>query len=178
MLPKTQSPDDVAAAGTGIAVIGLIESALGIVSHSDICKTANVQQLAFGSIDYALNVGCVEEREALLLARLSIVTQSRAHNLVALLDGVTVSVNGDATIQSDAEYAVVLGFGVKLVIHPRQVDIVMAAMRPSLDDLAWAQSVCAAAGASEGAAFLVDGQMIDAPVIEKARRILRGIEMN
>ena len=54
----------------------------------------------------------------------------------------------------------------------------MAAMRPSLDDLAWARSVCAAAGASEGAAFLVDGQMIDAPVIEKARRILRGIEMN
>jgi citrate lyase subunit beta/citryl-CoA lyase len=172
MLPKTQSSDDIAAVGPGIAVIGLVETALGVASLSNICKAANLRQLAFGSIDYALDVGCLEERDALLMARLSIVTQSRAHNLAAPLDGVTVSVSDEAIIQSDADYAVRLGFGGKLTIHPKQVDIVTAAMRPSADDLDWARSVCAADDASGGAAVLVDGRMIDAPVIKRARRIL------
>jgi citrate lyase subunit beta/citryl-CoA lyase len=173
MLAKTQSADDIAAVGADIVVIGLIESALGVTSLSDICRAANLHQLAFGSIDYALDVGCLETREALLLARLSIATQSRAHGLAAPLDGVTVSITDQAMVQSDTEYAVGLGFGGKLVIHPKQIDIVMAAMHPSADDLDWARSVCAADKASGGAAVVLDGRMIDAPVIKKARQILR-----
>jgi citrate lyase subunit beta/citryl-CoA lyase len=172
MLAKTQSAEDIAAVGSDIAVIGLIETALGVISLPNICRAANLKQLAFGSIDYALDVGCVETREALLLARLSIVTQSRACGLAAPLDGVTVSVTDQEMVQSDAEYAMGLGFGGKLVIHPKQIDIVMAAMRPSANDLDWARSVCAVDEASGGAAVLLDGRMIDAPVIKKARQIL------
>lgn len=172
MLPKTQSAADIAAIGGGIAVIGLVETALGVVSLPDICTAPDLLQLAFGSIDYALDAGCTEEREALLLARLSIVTHARARNLAAPLDGVTVSVSDAAMIRSDTEYALRLGFGGKLLIHPQQVAPVLAAMRPSAQQLDWAQRVCAADDASGGAAVLLEGRMIDAPVIKKARQML------
>jgi citrate lyase subunit beta/citryl-CoA lyase len=172
MLPKTEQAADLGQIGDDLDVVGLVESAKGIVNLPDICKASNLCQLAFGSIDYAFDVGCVEARDALLLARLSLVTQSRAYNLPPPVDGVTVSVNDHDLIRSDADYAVKLGFGGKLVIHPNQIDIVNAAMRPSYEEIAWAQTICAADKASGGAAVLIDGQMIDAPVIKKARRLL------
>lgn len=172
MLPKTQPAADIASVGGELPVIGLIESAIGITSLPDICKSANLCQLAFGSIDYALDVGCRETRDALLLARLSIVTHSRANDLTAPLDGVTVSVSDADIIRSDTDYVVKMGFGGKLAIHPNQIEPITAALRPSDEDLDWARTVCAADDASNGAAMVVDGRMIDAPVVKKARRIL------
>ncbi len=172
MLPKTEHAADCAKIGLDLPVIGLIESAKGVVNLPDICRATNLRQLAFGSIDYAFDVGCGETRDALLLARLALVTHSRAQNLPPPVDGVTTSVTDDALIRSDADYAANLGFSGKLVIHPSQVDIVRRAMRPSDAERAWAQDVCDADQAHGGAAVLIDGRMIDAPIVKKAKRIL------
>jgi len=59
----------------------------------------------------------------------------------------------------------------KLCIHPRQVAAVHAAMTPSADLVEWAQKVMAVAE-SDGSAIAVDGQMIDKPVVDRARAIL------
>lgn len=173
MLPKTQSAADIAAVGLDLPVIGLIESAIGVTSLSDICTASNLKQLAFGSIDYALDLGCTEDRDALLLARLSIVTQSRAHDLAAPLDGVTGSISDADLIASDTQYAVQLGFGGKLAIHPKQLGVIRMAMSPSEKEVEWAQAVSAAIETSGGAAVLLDGLMIDAPVFAKAQQVLK-----
>lgn len=173
MLPKTERACDIAALGPEIDVIGLVESAAGIVALPEICTAPNLRQLAFGSIDYALDIGCSEIPEALLLARLSLVTRSRAHDLPSPVDGVTVSVNEPDVIRADANYAKSLGFGGKLAIHPAQVGIIKEALLPSIDDLNWARTICDLAEAAKGATILHNGSMIDTPVIERARHMLK-----
>ncbi|MNF12318.1 Citrate lyase subunit beta-like protein [compost metagenome] len=52
--------------------------------------------------------------------------------------------------------------------------MVHAALAPSAEELAWARRVMEGA-ASGAAAFKVDGKMVDAPVIARARRVLESV---
>ncbi|MNG40712.1 Citrate lyase subunit beta-like protein [compost metagenome] len=49
--------------------------------------------------------------------------------------------------------------------------VIHAALQPSEDELGWAKRVLHAAASSAGA-FALDGQMVDAPVIARARAIV------
>jgi len=101
------------------------------------------------------------------------VTYSRAFGLPSPIDGVTVSVNEQEQVMADASYARQLGFGGKLAIHPNQISTIKGAFAPSYDQLDWARRVMHANEAADGAAVLMDGQMVDTPIIEKARQMLR-----
>jgi citrate lyase subunit beta/citryl-CoA lyase len=63
-----------------------------------------------------------------------------------------------------------LGFRGKLAIHPKQVASIIAAMKPTADDIIWAEKILSI---PEGEAVgSVDGAMVDAPVLARAIRIL------
>ncbi|MNL78464.1 Citrate lyase subunit beta-like protein [compost metagenome] len=64
-----------------------------------------------------------------------------------------------------------MGFGGALCIHPSQVAIIHQALKPGLEELHWAQRIMDAASSGEGV-FVLDGQMVDAPVIGRAQAIL------
>ena len=91
------------------------------------------------------------------------------HGLLALL---SQRPTYGAQLRADFERARAQGFGAKLCIHPRQLAAVHALLAPSEPELAWARRVLAAAEAAGGSAVRLDGQMIDRPVIERARRLL------
>ena len=63
------------------------------------------------------------------------------------------------------------GFDGATCVHPAVVPILNAAFAPSAEEIAWAERVVEAAKRGEGA-FAVDGRMVDAPVIARARKIL------
>ena len=65
-----------------------------------------------------------------------------------------------------------MGFGGLLCIHPSQVTVVHEALMPSAEELAWARRIMAANASGDGV-FVFDGQMVDAPVIGRARRLLQ-----
>jgi citrate lyase subunit beta/citryl-CoA lyase len=92
--------------------------------------------------------------------------------LPAPVDGVTTALDDAARIEAEARRARSLGFGAKLCIHPKQVAVVNGAFSPSEAERAWAQRVVDAAAAADGAAVAVDGKMVDAPVLARARRLL------
>jgi citrate lyase subunit beta/citryl-CoA lyase len=169
MLPKTESAEDVVLTtlivGMNLPVVGLVESALGLARLSEILAAPNLRFLAFGSIDFALDLGCAHSRAALIAARSEIVWRSRAAAKPAPLHGVTVRVDVPLAALRDARHAAALGFGGKLAIHPNQLEPIVSAFRPS------AERVLAAA--SEGSATRVAGEMIDAPVAARAREVLR-----
>ena len=52
-----------------------------------------------------------------------------------------------------------------------QVAIIHQAFKPSLEELQWAQRIIEAARSGEGV-FVLDGQMVDAPVIGRAQSIM------
>ena len=180
VLPKLERPSSLATIakrlGDACPVIGFIETAQGIVNLSDLCGCANLVQFGFGAIDYALDVGCHETRQALLHARCQIVTTSRAFGKHPPLDAVTANFSDGAMVAEDAKYAASLGFGGKLLIHPKQVAPAKTAFLPTADEIAWAgrvlKLVAKNTGNNAGGAMQLDGTMIDRPVIEKAKRIL------
>lgn len=173
MLPKA-SADGVAAVvealGEQTRVLALVETAAGVVQASSICALPQVIRLAFGSIDFSTEVGvAADDREALLHARSTLVLASVAADIAPPLDGVTTDLTSGEPARSDAAYASRLGFTGKLCIHPVQIAPVGSAFLPTLAQLTWARSVIE--GAADGASK-VDGHMVDAPVLERARRLL------
>ena len=65
-----------------------------------------------------------------------------------------------------------MGFTGKAAIHPTQVPVIQEAFSPSADEIAWARKIVAAYEANEGGVLLVDGQLIERPVIAAAERTL------
>jgi citrate lyase subunit beta / citryl-CoA lyase len=167
ILAKTESAEDVVSV-PGLPVVALIESARGLAEARAIARVA--ARLAFGSIDFAADLGCAHTDAALAYARAEIVLASRLGGLAGPIDGVTTNVKDAALTQAETERARDLGFGGKLLIHPAQVAPARAGFAPDAADVAWAERVLAIAG---DGAVAVDGAMVDAPVRLRARQILR-----
>jgi citrate lyase subunit beta / citryl-CoA lyase len=177
VVPKSEKAsdlEDVAQRGRGCPIIALVETAVGVLEATGIARSPAVERLAFGSIDYAGDIDAVESEDSLLLARSLLVLASRAARKPGPLDGVTTDVLDMAPVQAAAVYARGLGFAGKLCIHPRQVAAVAAGFGPDEQDVRWAREVVSA-GAS-GGAVAVRGQMVDRPVLERARGILAQVE--
>lgn len=176
MLPKAERAsqvESVMAAGARW-VLPLIESAAGFAALAEVAATPGVNRLAFGSMDFQVDLGMRDAHEdEMLWFRSQIVLASRLANLPAPIDGVTASIGDDKRLNDDAARARRLGFAGKLCIHPSQVPGVHAGFTPGAAELAWAQRVLAAAEAAHGAAVQVDGKMVDRPVILRAEAVVR-----
>jgi citrate lyase subunit beta/citryl-CoA lyase len=174
MVPKAESAETVDAvrahAGGSVAMLPLVETARGLWNALAIGRARGVLRLVFGSIDYQADTGITDEE--LLHARSQLVLASRVAEIAPPVDGVTTAIDDADAIRRDALRARALGFGAKLCIHPKQVEIVNAAFRPTEQELDWARRVVAADAQANGAAVAVDGKMVDRPVLLKARAIL------
>lgn len=176
MVPKAESADAFAAlarALPGVALVPLIESARGLLQLHAIAAVPGVARLALGHIDFIADVGMTPSDDEAELAslRLALAVTSRAADLPPPIDGVTVAIDDPDRLHRDAQRARRLGFTAKLCIHPRQIAALHAAWRPDESAIAWARRVIAADAAAGGAAFQLDGRMVDAPVVLQARRI-------
>jgi citrate lyase subunit beta/citryl-CoA lyase len=180
VVPKAEDPEALASLsaelGAQVPLVALVETALGLHRAFELAAVLGVARLAFGALDFALDAGTADDDEALLYARSSLVVASRAARLSQPVDGVTVALDDPETAEQDATRARRLGFAGKLCIHPRQVQAVNAAFSPTAAEVEHARRVVVAAGGASpgagGAATRVDGQMVDAPVLERARRVL------
>jgi len=175
VLPKADSPETVAAVVAalpdGSAVVALVETALGVARAIDLARSPGVVRLAFGSYDLAAELGVdPDHAPALAPARGNLVLASAVGGLAGPIDGVTGDVRDHERLTADVTAAAALGFAGKLCIHPGQVAPAATALAPSPDEVAWAERVLAAA--TEDGVALVDGRMVDAPVVARARRIV------
>jgi len=176
IVPKAESTRSLAQAGAlGRPLIPLIESAKGLDHLSDLAKADGVVQLSFGGLDLGLDLGIEPNskggEEMLVQARYQILLQSRLAGLAPPIETVLPEFRDTATIERTARHAVEMGFSGMLCIHPRQVEIVNATFMPTEEQLAWASRVLEAAERDAGAGQ-IDGQMIDAPVMARARRLV------
>ncbi|WP_327287410.1 HpcH/HpaI aldolase/citrate lyase family protein [Streptomyces sp. NBC_01198] len=175
VVPKAEKVSDLRALAVRVAsyvqLIGLVESAGGVLHAAALARCEAVARLAFGAVDFALDIDADETDEALLLAREALVVASRAARKPPPLDSVTTSLAPGAAA-SDARRARALGFGGKLLIHPAQVGPVAEAFRPTDVQVRWARGVLDAAGRAANGAVGKDGQMLDRPVVDRARRIV------
>lgn len=171
MLPKAATPWPVELATTDVPVVALVETAAGMLTAATVATSPNVVRLAFGSVDFATELGMEHtDREALAPARATLALASRAAGLPGPVDGVTTAVRDEELLVSDCRHGLSRGFGAKLCIHPAQVGPAAAALRPDEASLRWARAVVEAAGG--GAVAVLDGALVDKPVVDRARSIL------
>ena len=179
VLPKAESPADLDRVRDGVGadmpVLPIIETARGLDAVAALLGHPNVPLCAFGHLDFSLDIGASDAWENLLFVRSQLVLQSRLAGAAPPLDGVTVSFDDPAIVSAEARRARDLGFGGKLLIHPRQVAPAQAVFQSSQADYDWALAVLAAVGDSQSAVKL-DGAMIDLPVIKRAERIKQDFE--
>ncbi|MDD5028324.1 MAG: CoA ester lyase [Rhodoferax sp.] len=176
MLSKCESPEQVAQVLTHMpadsSVLPLIETVRGVLAANAIAQACQVERLAFGSLDYLLDLDLPGPGFALDAAALTIAMASRAADLPPPVAGVTPELDA-GQLQTDLAHARALGFGAKMCIHPNQVAVVREAFTPDAPTLAWAQRVVAQWQQSSGAGVIqVDGKMVDKPVLLRAERLL------
>lgn len=178
MLPMSQDPGvvhTVARRLAGVPLVLLVETALGIREAAALAAIDGVHRIAFGNLDFALDAGIeprTDDEDELLFARSALTVASRAAGLPGPIDGVVGDFRNDELMRRRTARAWDLGFRGKLCIHPRQVAVVHDSVRPSAQELAWARRIVDGAGHLEGAAVQVDGEMVDRPVLQKARDLL------
>jgi citrate lyase subunit beta/citryl-CoA lyase len=177
LLPKAERTDVIASVADRLhrdaVLVLLIETARGIADARALARGPRVRRLAFGSLDFQLDLGIEGDGGELASFRSEIVLASRLASLEPPVDGVTTAIGDAARLREDTLQARRMGFGGKLCIHPSQVPIVNECFAPSEAEIAWAKRVLEAARASQGAAVKVDGRMVDRPVILKAEAIVR-----
>lgn len=181
VLPKTESAahlDGVARVLGARVVLPLLETARGILNAPAIAAAAPAPALLFGAEDLTAEIGIprTTDGEELLFARSQVVLAATTAGADAI-DAVFTDIHGAEALRRDATRARALGFRGKMAIHPGQVAIINEVFTPSPEDIARARRVVEAYDAAQvvGEAVLrLDGKMVDAPVVARARRVIAG----
>jgi len=191
-LPKAESAADVrhvarllggleAAAGRA-APVGLlvnIESALALQRAADIgAAHPRVTGLQLGLADLYEPLGIARRDAANVHATLHALRMAAAAAGVPAYDGAFPDIADLDGFRAEAAMAKRLGFAGKSCIHPRQVEPANEVFGPSAEELVWAGRVDAAATQAEAegrGVVVVDGRMIDAPFVQRARQLLHAL---
>ncbi len=177
VLPKATPEAAARTTQLGLPVVAIVETADGLRRAHALASTPGVATLVLGAVDLGLELGLEPRADGheLLHARSTLVVDSAAAGIRPPVDQVWVDTRDLDGLERDCLLARSLGFRGKACIHPAQVAVVNEAFTPSQDEVARAQAVVAAyeraAAAGQGAVAL-DGEMIDLPVVERARRVL------
>jgi citrate lyase subunit beta / citryl-CoA lyase len=160
-----------------IRLMCMIESAAGVLNAQAIAAChPRVTALIFGATDFSMEVGCTftEDGRSLLAATSHIILAARAAGVDAI-DTPYMKLDDAEGLARSSRLARELGFDGKSAIHPAQVAALNAAFSPTAEQINWARRVLALAPDGDitrlGAAVL-DGQLIEAPHLRRAERIL------
>jgi citrate lyase subunit beta/citryl-CoA lyase len=165
-----------------IDLIPIIETACGVHHAFDIASAGTrISRLAFGAGDFTRDIGVRWSRSEVesQYARSALVVASRAAGIEAPLDSVWIDIRDLRGLTRSARMAKQLGFQGKMAIHPAQIEPINTVFSPSRDELTYAKRVVTAFAAAEAAgeaSIQLDGQMIDYPIVQAARRLLELVE--
>lgn len=181
VVPKASVLAVEAAAEAGKPVLALVEDAAGVRDAYALAEHPGVFGLAIGSADLSASLGLVASGEGteLLFVRSQLVIASAAAGIRPPVDGPCLDVRDPVALEREARAARGLGLRGKLCIHPGQVAGVHRAFAPTLEEVERARRVLEAweeISAAGGAVGVVDGMLVDLPVVVRARAVVAADE--
>jgi citrate lyase beta subunit len=175
VLPMVRSSEDVERLASllvgPVPILALVETAQGVVAAEQIAASG-VGRLAFGGADYAADLGATPSDSLFAYPRARLVVASVAAGIPAPVDGPTMLLNDDDRLVKEATVARSLGMGGKLCIHPSQIAVVAEVFGPTAAEELWAREILKARDDHGDGVFVVNGEMVDAPVLARAERIV------
>lgn len=180
MIPKVRTDEGVRWVadifGAAMGLIPLIETAEGLDKVTWIgAASPAVRGLLFGGFDLALELRAEPTWDALHYPR-SRVVHAAALNRIVALDMPSRAIDDPDGLWEEADRARRMGFVGKVAVHPNQVPVIQKVFTPSPDEIVWAQNVLQVTRSGEVGSIVMDGQVIDRPIIEAARQILERSE--
>lgn len=181
VLPKVESPGMVAdfiknlkAVDVEAPVFAQIENARGLFAAPGIASVAGVAALIFGAEDYAADVGATRTPAGLevLYARSHVVAAAASAGIDAV-DQIWADYKDLDGLRADATFGAGLGYAGKQLIHPEQIPVVHNVYHPTAHATDRARRIVEASDRAQGGVVVVDGRMIDRPLVEQARRVLQ-----
>lgn len=188
MLPKAERKQDVQDLLAFIhtlhepetlEIIPLIETAVGVMNAYEIASSDElVSRIAFGSVDYCLDVRAEQSEEGheLLYARSQLVIASRAARKETPIDSVYVDLKNEAGLKKEVRHSKQIGLKAKLLIHPKQIPPVSEILKPSAGEIEEAKYIIRifeSALKEGGASVTYQEKLVDYPVYKKALEVIR-----
>lgn len=164
-----------------IALLPLLESAEAILTGYEILgQSGRINGVLLGAEDLTkeLEAARTAEGEELTFARSQMVFAAKARGIEAY-DTPFTSIKDEEGLKQDTKKAKAFGFSGKLCIHPAQLEAVNQIFTPAEEEIAMAKGIVSAmveADAAGKGACVYRGKMIDPPVVERARKILKKAE--
>lgn len=183
MCPKVDSPETVERVGAALGdhdadlpVFALLETAKGVLDAPEIAAAEPTVAVCFGAEDLAADIGATRTPEGMevLYARERVVLAASAAGVDAI-DMIFTAIEDEEGLREETAFGAGLGYDGKMAIHPAQVDVINDAYTPTDERIAWAERVLDARerAAAEGqGVFRVDGEMVDAPLVAQAERVV------
>lgn len=148
----------------------LIESSRGLLNAPQIAAASpRVAGLSFGIADLSAELGCELSWEV-MAARRSTLIAAGGFAGVPVFDAPYLDIKNSEGLKDECCKARAFGFSGKLCIHPSQLEPVNTAFSPTEEEIARAVKIVAAAESKGSGAIVVDGRMVDAPVVKSARQ--------
>ena len=179
MLPKVKSPDEIRALDelfdendVEIRLHVIIETNHGLEAAYEIAQASDrLDAMFFGGVDMAAELRARNDWLNLLFAR-SRVVHAAAGAEVDVIDVPYLDLEDLSGMRREAEAARDLGFSGKGSIHPKQIPILNEVFSPSADEVAHAQKIVDAFANAETGLVVVDGKLIEKPVLRSMHRTL------
>ena len=179
MMPKVRTPDEVVLLDQLLTEAGhitrlhvIIETNEGLEAAYDIAKCSDrIDALFFGGVDMAAELRCPNTFESLIYARSRVVHASASAGL-DVLDVPYLDLEDLQGMKKEAERVRDLGFTGKGSIHPKQIAALNEVFTPSKEKIARARSVISEFEAADTGLVVIDGKLVEKPVLREMYRIV------
>jgi (S)-citramalyl-CoA lyase len=179
MLPKVRTPDEIVWLDDLLTERGhdcrlhiIIETNAGLEAVYDIAKASpRIDALFFGGVDMAAELRCRNAYEPLLYARSRIVHAAAGAGL-DVIDVPYLDLEDPAGMKREAELVRDLGFSGKGSIHPKQIAALNEVFTPNATQIAHARRIIEAFREADTGLVVIDGKLIEKPVLRDMHRIL------
>ena len=179
MLPKVKTPDEIVWLDDLLSERGhetrlhiIIETNEGLEAASEIASSsARIDALFFGGVDMAAELRCKNNFQSLLYARSRVVHAAASAGIDAI-DVPYLDLDDPEGMRREAQLVLDLGFCGKGSIHPKQIPILNEVFTPSEQAVAHAQRVLRLFAEADTGLVVVDGKLIEKPVLREMQRIV------
>ena len=155
-----------------IETTSALEKVMGIATACE-----RIDCLLFGGVDMAAELGTTFDWESMLYSRSRIVHAGASAN-IDIMDVPSLDIDDLAGLEKTSEASAKLGFTGKAAIHPSQVPIINKAFTPDPKMVAEAKKIIGIFEKSENGIAVVDGKLLEKPLIRSMYRTLALSERN
>ncbi len=179
MLPKVRTPDEIVLLddllterGHDVRLHVIIETNIALEAAFEIAQCSpRIEALFFGGVDMAAELRCENAWEPLLYARSRVVHAAASAGL-DVVDVPYLDLDDQDGMIVAAQQAKALGFSGKGAIHPKQIAALNEVFTPSAEEIERARRIIRAFEEADTGLVVIDGKLIEKPVLRDMYRIL------